>query len=154
MIKRIKEAFTEVRDGFSADVVIANPELNSRFLDACRERGLTESARALNQTLLNARKSSGLRGLARSRKLIVRKQDNYSFASEIAVRFIERRDQVSLDHILCDPDLADQFDNIAASICPGYTPLEYRWAALSLRKKHKLRPKSPPGLSNLATRYA
>ena len=58
--------------------------------------------------------------LARSRKLIVRKQDNYSFASEIAVRFIERRDQVSLDHILCDPDLADQFDNIAASICPGH----------------------------------
>jgi hypothetical protein len=133
MIKRIKEAFMEVRDGYSADVVIANPELNGRFLDACRERGLTEPALELNQTLLNARKSSGLRGLARSRKLIVRKQDNYSFASEIAVRFIERRDQVSLDHILCDPDLADQFDNIAASICPGYTPLEYRWAALSLR---------------------
>src|SRR5262249_5483071 len=44
----------------------------------------------------------------------------------------------SLDEVLCDPDLASQFDAIARSLAPGYSPLEYRWAALKLRKEAKL----------------
>ena len=40
-----------------------------------------------------------------------------------------------LDQVICDPDLAQEFDNHAARLAPGYTPLEYRWAALGLRKK-------------------
>jgi site-specific DNA-methyltransferase (adenine-specific) len=43
----------------------------------------------------------------------------------------------SLDDILCDPVLARQFDAQAARWAPNFTPLEYRWAALKLRKKAK-----------------
>ena len=43
----------------------------------------------------------------------------------------------TLDDILCDPDLAHQFDEIARSLAPGFTSLQYRWGALTLRKKSK-----------------
>ena len=43
----------------------------------------------------------------------------------------------SLDQILGDPDLARKFDEIASSLAPGFTSLEYRWAALKLRKEAK-----------------
>jgi site-specific DNA-methyltransferase (adenine-specific) len=40
----------------------------------------------------------------------------------------------SLDEILCDPQLGAQFDQVAQRLAPGFTPIEYRWAALQLRK--------------------
>jgi site-specific DNA-methyltransferase (adenine-specific) len=40
----------------------------------------------------------------------------------------------SLDEILCDPLLASEFDAIAASFAPNFDALQYRWAALKLRK--------------------
>ncbi len=58
----------------------------------------------------------------------------------MAARFIERRDGVSLDAVISDPALAEEFDQLAARISPGFTPVEYRWAALSLRKTKRLAP--------------
>jgi GIY-YIG catalytic domain len=136
----IREAFVETRDGNSPDVIIANPDLNLLFVGSCQRRGLRSRPIQINLALLNARKASRLRGLSRSKRIIVKNQDNYRFASEIAIRFIERRDQVSLDQVLCDPDLASEFDTIAARICPGYSSFEYRWAALYLRKTRYLKP--------------
>lgn len=40
----------------------------------------------------------------------------------------------SLDKIICDPDLAAEFDKIAARLAPGFSPLDYRWVALGVRK--------------------
>ena len=48
---------------------------------------------------------------------------------------------VSLDQIICDPDLANEFDRYASSLSPGYQPLDYRWAALGLRKAGRLNKK-------------
>jgi hypothetical protein len=42
--------------------------------------------------------------------------------------------RVSLDRILCDPSLATEFDSLAQRIAPGYSSLEYRWAAFTIRK--------------------
>jgi hypothetical protein len=62
--------------------------------------------------------------------------DPFSFASEIAWRSVEmKRNLVSLDDIFCDPDAAAEFDSIAARYAPDYTPFEYRWAALWIRKR-------------------
>lgn len=58
----------------------------------------------------------------------------------MAIRFLERRDKTTLDEILCDPDKAQEFDRIAAQIAPGFTSLQYRWAALSLCKASRLAP--------------
>jgi hypothetical protein len=36
---------------------------------------------------------------------------------------------------LAHPKLVLEFDKLAKSIAPGFTPFEYRWAALNVRKK-------------------
>ena len=61
--------------------------------------------------------------------------DEFLFASEIA--WCDMKVHGTLDDILCDPDLADQFDKIAESLAPGFSSLQYRWGALTLRKKSK-----------------
>jgi site-specific DNA-methyltransferase (adenine-specific) len=135
----IREAFLAVRGDRSPDVVIADPDLNAQFLRECRSRGLSESPAILNLTLLSLRKSSDLQGI-KSKRIVVRNQEDFRFASEIAVRFLEQKDQVSLDQILCDPQRAAEFDQIAAGLAPGFSPFQYRSAALSLRKRKRLRP--------------
>ena len=139
MRKLVIDAFLEVRDDRSVDYVIADLMMNSRFIQACRSRAVQASDREINLELMNARKAGDLRGV-RSKRTIVIRQDEYRFAAETAVRFLERRDETSLDRILCDPAMASEFESIASSIAPGYSPFQYRWAALALRKIRKLRP--------------
>ena len=144
----VADSFLEVREGYSVDRVIADPELNERFLSACLSRGLTQPSGMLNRCLMNLRKASSLRGL-KSMRTSFTDQEDYEFASEIAIRMLERRERTSLDHILCEPLLAAQFDQLANELCPGYSSVKYRWAALRLRKLRKLSPEllahvSPP----------
>jgi hypothetical protein len=135
----VRDAFLAVRGDRSADVVVADPHLNERFVRECQNRGLLQPPAELNQCLLNLRKSSDLQGI-KSKKVSLRHQEDYRFASEIAVRFLERRDFVTLDQILCDPARAAELGEIAARLAPGFSAFEYRWAALNLRKKKRLRP--------------
>jgi len=127
-------------EGYSPDRVVSDPELNHRFVSACRRHGLNDSVADLNRALLNLRKRGGLTGRPRSKRTHFEDEDDYRFAAEIAARFIERRDGISLDAIICDPVKADEFDSVAERIAPGYSHLQYRWAALGLRKKKKLEP--------------
>lgn len=138
MKREVLDAFAEVRDGHSVDRVIADPEFNERFVAGCRSRGLDQPAVDLNLTLLNARKRGGLPRA--SRRPVVRSQDAYRFAAELAIRSIERKHQTTLDRVLCDPILAREFDSLAAVIAPGFSAMQYRAAALGLRKRSRLRP--------------
>jgi site-specific DNA-methyltransferase (adenine-specific) len=137
---KIRQAFVEARDGYSPDRVVADPELNQRFLNVCRALGLTQPASELNGLLLNARKAGWLAGLSTSKPTAFRDQDEYRYASEVAARYLQQRTGMTLDRILCDPELAIQFDVVAAEIAPGHKPLQYRWAALNLRKSRSLQP--------------
>ena len=139
MRRLVIDAFLEVRDDRSVDYVIADLAMNCRFIQACQSRGVQVSEREINLELMNARKAGDLRGVC-SKRTIVASQDEYRFASETTVRFLERRDEKSLDHILCDPAMANEFHSIASSIAPGYSAFQYRWAALALRKIRRLRP--------------
>ncbi|MHC4442078.1 MAG: GIY-YIG nuclease family protein [Planctomycetota bacterium] len=141
MKTKVRKSFLYVRNAYSSDRVVADPELNKLFVDACRKEGLNHSVSELNRCLINMRKASGLPGL-KSRRTSFRNQDDYLFASEVAVRFLERRDGVTLDQIICDPVLVNEFDTIAERISPGYSSLQYRWAALYLRKRRKLCPET------------
>ena len=140
MIDKIKLAFLDVRNDLAPDVIIADPHLNKLFITACRARRLSDSIPSLNLALLNARKAGYFKGLPRSKRTTKRNQDEYKFASEMAVRFLERRDQITLHAILCDPERAKEFDELAARLAPGFSSFEYRWAALGLRKRKKLKP--------------
>lgn len=135
----IQAAFLAIRERWSPDRVVCDPQLNSSFRAECERLGITLSQEECNRILLNLRRAGKLRRLS-SRETRFPTQADYQFASEIAIRMIERRDGVTLDDVICNPTRAAEFDRLCAQIAPGYSPLQYRWAALSLRKNKGLRP--------------
>jgi hypothetical protein len=140
MSRDLGDSFELASDGYSPDRVVADPSLNRRFVMECRKRELNAPIGELNRSLLNLRKSGGLAGRRRSKRTHFQDEDEYRFAAEIAARFLERRDQVSLDTIICEPTRVAEFDEIAQRISPGQMRLQYRWAAFNLRKSGKLEP--------------
>ena len=142
MNEPLRDAYLASSDGYSEDRVVCDPALNEHFLSECRVRGLKESDRVLNKSLLNQRKSGHLSGVRRSKRTWIRNKDEYLFAVEMGTRCLERREGVSLDDLICDPDLAATRDKLAGEISPGFSSLEYRWAALALRKGRRLQPET------------
>lgn len=131
------EAYNHVRDGYSLDRVIADPDFNTRLEEKCREMGLAGDLVSWNHMLMDLRKKSRLSGMPTTNqtKLSWEDCDKYLFACEIAVRRMrDDTGSATLDDILCDPTLANKFDEIARKFAPGFTSLEYRLGALKLRK--------------------
>lgn len=140
-INGIIAAFASVYDGYSADRVVADPELNARFTETCSQKGLVGDPRTWNRLLFRQRKTGKLIDFPTSKttKLEWTEIDSFLFASEIAWRkMLDDGRAKSLDEILCDPTMACEFDEIAKTFAPGFTPLQYRWAALKLRKQSKM----------------
>ncbi len=133
------QAFLETRQGFSADRVIADPKMDQLFLGRCRELGLSGTDFQLNWELMRARKDRDLSGVPATKRYTVRGTDEFEYASELAVRHLQLTKDASLDQVLCDPDLAAEFDKCASRLAPGFSPLQYRWAALGLRKAGRLK---------------
>ncbi|HEX4149485.1 MAG TPA: DNA methyltransferase, partial [Pirellulales bacterium] len=124
---------------YSLDRVVTDPELNSQFIDACRQLGLPGEPRTWNWTLFGMRKAGLLAELPTTERTEYTWEqcDPYLFASEIAWRQMIDQGCESLDSIFCDPALAEKFDAVARRWAAGYSSLEYRWAALKLRKSAK-----------------
>ena len=145
MVEVVRRAYLDVRGGWSTDRVLADPALADEFLRRCWELGAQASAFELNWTLMYGRKNNKFLGVPRAERFSMPRQklDEFGFASEMAVRHIQERQwglyarDVSLDKIICDPVLAEELDQLAARIAPGHSPLEYRWAALTLRKARR-----------------
>ncbi|MBN2218058.1 MAG: site-specific DNA-methyltransferase [Pirellulales bacterium] len=134
--KGIVDAYQETCDGHSTDQILCNPELDAKFVDTCRKKGLPGDAFVWNRWLLKIRKKGELPRIGKScRKLTLQMMDEYSFASEIAMQLMSLDYAYSLDDILCSPRAAVEFDQIAKELAPGFTPFEYRWAALAIRKR-------------------
>ena len=136
----IVAAYLEARAGCSVDQLLADPELNDAFLEACRRRGLPGHPVDWNRALVTVRKQGQLPHLngQKRRSLNFLQMDAYCFASEIAMQLLRVEFDRTLDELLCNPELAREFDRLAGSFVPGYTPFQYRWAALSIRKKAKV----------------
>jgi site-specific DNA-methyltransferase (adenine-specific) len=136
----LTEAFTRAADGYSADRVIADPLLNAAFIDECSRLGLFGRPRDWNLTLLSLRKAGKLAEVSTAKRtqLSWESMDPFAFASEIALRRMLDLGCPSLDHVLCDPIAVVRFDELARSLAPGFGSLQYRWAALRLRKDARL----------------
>jgi site-specific DNA-methyltransferase (adenine-specific) len=143
-VESLITAYVDVRGAelHSTDRVIADPDLDARFLERCRSLGAAGSDFELNHRLFNARKAKLLADVLTAKKFVIPRPslDQFLFASEIALRMLqdERSDPggqlLSLDRIICDPELAKEFDKIAGRLAPGFSPLYYRWGAIGLRK--------------------
>ena len=129
-------AYESVYDGYSLDRVLADPALGSELTGKCREIGLPGTPKDWNHLLMRLRKAGKLSFLVRNRtEFSWEHYDEFLFASEIA--WSEMTKHGTLDDILCDPDLAKEFDEKAGSLAPNFTSLQYRWGALTFRKKSK-----------------
>ncbi|MFQ5731853.1 MAG: DNA methyltransferase [Planctomycetaceae bacterium] len=136
----VTEAYRRTHDGFSEDRVVADPELNGRFAKTCEQLGLVGNAHTWNTLLFRLRKRGTHSEISAHRRTSISWEDcdPYLFASEVALQtMLDERLGASLDEILCDPVLAAEFDLRAGRLAPGFTSLEYRWAALRLRKVAK-----------------
>lgn len=133
----IVDAFYTAHDGYSIDWLLADPALQATYHEACHEAGLIGSPADWNRELLRLRKAGKFpkRGQSKKIELSAKQLDPYAFAGEIAWRLTsDKFPNASLDDILCNPTMAAFFDRTAKRFAPGYTPREYRWAALRLRK--------------------
>jgi DNA modification methylase len=129
-------AYKAVYDGYSLDRVLADRKLGSALWMKCQEMGLPGTPKDWNHLLMGLRKAGKLKFPVQNRtEFSWLDYDEFLFASEIA--WSEMRVNGTLDDILCDPDLANKFDEIAGSLAPGFTALQYRWGALTLRKKSR-----------------
>ena len=139
-LQGVCEAFRLTHNGFSADRVVIDPKLNAPFLQACHSIGLAGEPRSWNILLFRLRKAGKLIHLATTRRTKISWDDcdAYWFASEIALQQLLDDGAESVDEVMCDPALAEKFDQIAARFAPGFESLQYRWAALKLRKGAKL----------------
>jgi site-specific DNA-methyltransferase (adenine-specific) len=138
-------AFAEACAGYSADRVVADPELAEKFIAACRTRELPGGPRDWNGLLFNLRKAGKLKSVETTRRteLAWEEFDEISCAAEIALQQMLMPaaeggcEAGSLDQILCDPELTAEFDRRAQRFLPGKNAFVYRWAALKLRKEVK-----------------
>ncbi len=134
----VREAFHSTHEGFSVDRVVVDPHLNHSFVERCSRLGIPGEAADFNRLLMRLRKNRKLGTKFTSRNITISHEefDCYSFAAEIAWGLVRSRySGESLDEILCDPKKVQLFDSIARDFAPGFKPVEYRWAALHIRKK-------------------
>ncbi len=136
------EAFGKTNRGFSLDRLVLDPVLNGDFQDLCDGMSLPGSPMERNRFLFRLRKAGKLKNsvINTSIKTCIswNQVEPYLFASEIAwKRVSDLYANVSLDEIFCDPRLAEMFDEEAKRLAPGYSSLQYRWAALRLRKENR-----------------
>jgi hypothetical protein len=145
LIPLVIHAYGDVRREWSADYTVLDPEINVAFLQRCWQLGAAASPEELNWTLINARKCGKLHGMTRSKRYSIHRDqmDKVGFACELALRhmqdraFLQEQKVLSLDKLLCSPRLAEEFDQLAGRLAPGFDPIKYRWAALSLRKARR-----------------
>lgn len=134
--RAIADAFQQASQGFSVDRLIADPVMNAAFQEACSQRGLPGRPRDWNQKLMAMRKTGKHPELQAEQRfeLTWQAMDPFEFASEISLQRMLEMGHASFDDVLCDPAAAAQFDEFARALSPGFTSLEYRWAALRFRK--------------------
>ncbi len=134
--KRIVRAFEETRKGFAVDRVLADPVLSAKFLRRCNELGITASDHAIALRLLAFRKSprQNLRISKATAREPRRDFSAYLFAAEMTIAQMKYRYGASVDDVLAYPEIGKEFDDLANRLYPGPSALEYRLAALHVRK--------------------
>lgn len=146
-IAAVIESYKIAGEGFPVDYLLCDKDLDKQFNKECRKRGIGGSAIIWNRLLLKLRKSGNLPpSTRRPPKVSPEELNRYRYASEVAWRLVAdefRLDgsaAMSLDEILCNPDAAEFFDQLATLYGPQHidvTSFDYRRAALSIRKMAK-----------------
>ena len=146
-IQAVVESYEQAGHGFPSDYLLCDKNLNAQFIRACLKKGIGGNAIVWNRLLLSLRKQGRLPGsVKRPARITAEDLNQFGYASEVAWRLVSeefRMDDglpISLDDILCCPDTAEYFDQIAMLYGPQHldvSSLQYRRAALAIRKRDK-----------------
>lgn len=132
----VVSAYMEIGHEYSSDWVLADPELNVRFLQMCKRKGVPGAAAEINRFLIRLRKANKLPRKGPYRRVSKYDSERFSFAAEVALRQIsDEYSDLSLDYILCDPTLAARFDGFAKELAVKFSSFHCRWQALHIRKR-------------------
>ncbi|HVS73679.1 MAG TPA: hypothetical protein VHQ47_20825 [Phycisphaerae bacterium] len=135
-VRAIVRAFEEVRNGYEVDRVLVDPDLYPRFMARCREMKITASDTVINKRLQAVRKSGtfglGLEPTTRGHGL--HDAERYTYVAELAFSQLTYRPELSEDDVITNPQIGDEFSQIARSIEPHVRPMLVKWALVCLRK--------------------
>jgi DNA modification methylase len=132
----ILSAFADVAEGHSADHLLCDPDMSAAFVAACKQRSIAGDARMWHSFLLRLRKSGDLpRATTKTPRIAWSDMEPYRDAAEAAMKLVAIDYGMTLDEMLCSGAAVGEFDRLAELFSPGFTPYQYRWAALALRKR-------------------
>ena len=132
-------AYQKCGQGFPADYILCDKDINHEFVSECLKQGIGGSAFVWNHFLLNLRKAGKLpKSTKQPERITTEEMNRYEFASEVAWRLIAIDYRKTLDDILCSPEFAAEFDRLAMEFGPvGVSSLQYRRAVVAIRKRTK-----------------
>ncbi len=134
----IASSFRTIHDGWSADEVILNDDLNDAFVKACQTKLPEVSAADLNWRLLNLRKAGKLKTkTTRSGK---KPSQQHVAIAEMVSRSLIDQHGITIDRIMTEPELRVLFDLKTSTFGKDIDTYLVRKAAFGLRKKRRLRP--------------
>ena len=134
----IKSAFEKTHQGWSADEVVLQDDLNREFIAQCLAELPGSDSAELNWRLLNMRKAGLLKvpTTRSNRKSITR----WKPIAEIVARVMTDKHKVSVDRIMTTPTLRKEFESGVLEIVADADLYGVRKAAFGLRKQRRLKP--------------
>lgn len=131
----IAAAFERVRRGFEVDRVLVDPQLYKEFMTAVRASGVKSPEPAINRRLQAFRKSPryGVKLSATTQKAGL-DPEAFFYAAEFGYVQLTYRRRINVDDIVTDPQVGDEFVAVCQQIEPKGQAIDFKWAALQLRK--------------------
>ena len=136
----IVQAFGEIHDGYSVDRTLADPRLAARYVKHCRQLGIDAPHAAVCRRLLRLRKAGGFP--IKTTRTDKRDLHPFLIPAELAFAKLTYRYDASYDDLLADPDVGKAFDENVAKVGRSGDAVDFRLAALHLRKNVRSRRNS------------
>jgi hypothetical protein len=135
LYSEVAAAFETTREGFELDRVLVDPRLRKELVDECRRRGVIAPERDIFKRLQGFRKndSAGVEFKPTKRRANIDVEGVF-YAAELAFRQLNFVSSASVDAVITDPSVGAEFDEVCAALAPHGTSMQFRWAALKLRK--------------------
>ncbi len=139
--RTLVKAFEEMRDGHAPDRLLWDKSFAESFHRVARRKGVHAPGRILTRRLINIRKNKARYlkyGIAILPSTVQESHPSisprYAHAVEFALVRLRYLYGASIDDILIEPDLGQEFVDLASRMAPGLGDIELRLGALCIRK--------------------
>lgn len=156
--RAVATAFEDARNGASPDALLWDRQVISEFISRCRRAGLDHEEAALKRRILTIRKNSTRykkKGIELSKTTRNETRPSivaqYGHVVEFALVKMRYRHGASIDEILLEPGLGNEFEKLTLQILPEFQPEDVRLAALTIRKSRNLKKADREVVVNLDT---